>query len=90
MSEEYLLEIKRSARRVSRTAGEWVHKAGPHRAFDSKALAREWASAVSDEGHVWVQDVAPSDPRAVNGYLVGGRRAGGSRTPMEQQSTFDE
>jgi hypothetical protein len=77
VSEGYVLEIKPSARRNSRTAGEWVHERGPRRVFDSKALAREWASERSVR--VWVQDVAPHDGSAADGYLVGGRRAGSAR-----------
>ena len=86
--EEYVLEIKRSARRSSRAAGEWVHEVGPRRTFDSKALAREWAREASREERVWVQDAAPSDPRAVDGYLVGGRR-GIPRTSAGRQSAFE-
>ncbi|WP_435077083.1 hypothetical protein [Halococcus sp. AFM35] len=81
MSDEYVLEIKPSARRHSPRAGEWVHERGPRRVFESKALAREWA----DERGVWVQDAAPHDASAVDGYLVGGRRAGSVR-PGRQTS----
>lgn len=81
MSEGYVLEIKPSARRHSSRAGEWVHERGPQRVFESKALAREWAS---ERGvRVWVQDAAPHDTNAVDGYLVGGRRAGSARTSRQ-------
>lgn len=90
MSEEYVLEIKRSARRASRRAGEWVHEAGARRTFQSKALAREWADEASDKERVWVQDAAPSDPRSVDGYLVGGRRVSRSTKSAGRQVVFEE
>jgi hypothetical protein len=77
VSEGYVLEIKPSARRHSSRAGEWVHERGPQRVFESKALAREWASERG--ARVWVQDAAPHDGSAADGYLVGGRRAGSVR-----------
>nr|WP_049995980.1 hypothetical protein [Halococcus sediminicola] len=84
MSDEYVLEIKPSARRHSRTAGEWVHERGPRRVFESKALAREWAS--ERRVRVWVQDAAPHDASRVDGYLVGGQRASGARRMGRQSS----
>jgi hypothetical protein len=89
VSDEYVVEIKPSARRSSRAAGEWVHERGPRRVFESKALAREWASEASPEERVWIQDAAPRDPRAVDGYLVGGRRTGGSPADAGHQSWFE-
>ena len=84
----YLVEIKRSARRCNGPAGEWVVDYGPRRAFESKALAREWARQLrSPRASVWVQDAAPNDPSEVDGYLVGGRsrrRSGGSGVPGRQ------
>jgi hypothetical protein len=84
VSETYVLEIKPSARRHSSRAGEWVHERGPRRVFDSKALAREWANQRGTQ--VWIQDAAPHDASAVDGYLVGGRRASGARRSDQQTS----
>ena len=84
MSEGYVLEIKPSARRQSSRAGEWVHEEGPRRLFESKALAREWAR--QRRVGVWVQDAAPHDTSGVDGYLVGGQRAGGARRTGRQSS----
>jgi hypothetical protein len=86
VTEGYVVAIKRSARRTSAAAGAWVNEAGPRRAFDSKAAAREWAREASAEGRVWVQDALPADASGVDGYLVGGRRPSGSR---ERSSTDD-
>ncbi|EMA51054.1 MULTISPECIES: hypothetical protein [Halococcus] len=85
----YVVEIKPSARRSSRTAGEWVHESGPHRRFASKALACEWARKASADGPVWVQDVPAHDPNPADGYLVGGRRTAGSPATAGSQSSLD-
>ncbi|PSQ65210.1 MAG: hypothetical protein BRD24_07845 [Halobacteriales archaeon SW_9_67_24] len=85
----YVVEIKPSARRASRDAGEWVNESGPRRAFDSKALAREWARTASADAPVWVQDAAPHDPSPVDGYLVGGRRTRGSGAAAGRQTSLD-
>ncbi|WP_237713339.1 hypothetical protein [Halococcus hamelinensis] len=87
MSDEYVIEVKPSARRASRAAGEWVHEHGRRRTFESKALAREWAHTDAD-GRVWVQNAAPHDSSSVDGYLVGGRRPVRSRSSA-RQSTID-
>lgn len=86
MTDEYAIEIKPSARRASRAAGEWVHEHGPRRRFVSKTLAREWARTT--DGRVWVQDAAPNDPRPSDGYLVGGRRPAIS-SESTNQTTID-
>ena len=87
VSDEYVVEIKPSARRTSRAAGEWVHERGPRRAFESKALAREWARTA--DGRIWIQDAAPNDPRPADGYLVGGRRPA-IETTLTRQSTIED
>lgn len=87
--DDYVVAVKQSARKVSPAAGRWVRLQGPNRAFDSKALAREWAREASTQGHtVWVQDAAPADPDPVDGYVVAGRRAAPRRhaDPGEQAS----
>ena len=50
MDEGYVVAAKPSARRVSRAVGAWIVAEGRHRAFDSKALAREWARSASPQG----------------------------------------
>lgn len=69
-TEPYLVEIKRSARRLNGAASEWVARRGATRTFATKADARRWAEAISGDGNVRVQDAAPNDPDAVDGYLV--------------------
>ena len=47
MGDPYVVEVKPSARRAARAAGEWVAERGRYRAFDSKPLAHEWARSVA-------------------------------------------
>ncbi|MFC7176124.1 hypothetical protein [Halosegnis marinus] len=73
MSDAYVVEVKRSARKVSPAAGRWVREHGTRRRFATKALARQWARVMSPPGRtVWVQDAAPWDGTPVDGYVVGG------------------
>lgn len=82
VSEGYVVEIKTSARRVSRGVGQWVRRHGRRRTFETKALARAWARERSPpDRSVWVQDAPPWDPAPVDGYLVGGRRPRSRRHP---------
>jgi len=69
----YVLEVKRSARRVSAAAGAWVRDRGPRRAFASKDDARAWARGCTDDRTVWVQDVPPDHGTDADGYLVARR-----------------
>ena len=69
-TEPYVVEIKRSARRINGAASEWVARRGSTRTFATKADARRWAIAISGDGPVRVQDAAPNDPDEVDGYLV--------------------
>lgn len=93
MSEDgYVVEVKRSARKVSPGAGRWVRENGIRRLFESKALAREWARSLSPSGRsVWIQDAAPWDGAPIDGYVVGGRRVRPRRhaSPGEQASLVD-
>lgn len=88
----YTVEIKQSARRVSPGAGQWVVDHGPQRTFPTKPMARSWARSLSPpERTVWVQDTAPHDPSAVDGYVVGGRRPGvREHEDPGEQSELDE
>lgn len=79
VTDGYRLAVKTSARRAHAAVGEWVNREGPHRRFDSKALAREWARECSGpRTAVWVQDAPPADDTDADGYLVAGERAGGT------------
>ena len=69
----YVVAVKRSARQASPRAGEWVRDRGPHRDFDSKGAAREWATDLDAERTVWVQDAHPRDDSPADGYLVARR-----------------
>jgi hypothetical protein len=87
--EGYVVEVKRSARKVSPGVGRWVREHGTRHRFASKPLARQWAREVSPPGRtVWVQDAAPADADPVDGYVVGGRRTRPRRhtDPGEQAS----
>lgn len=87
----YVLEVKRSARRASRGAGEWVLYRGSRRTFESKALARQWASVLSTpERTLWVQDAPPADDRGVDGYLVAARTGARARDPDADRVALDD
>ena len=89
MGEAYLVAVKPSARRTSRAAAEWVAERGPHRRFDSKRLAREWARAASPHGHtIWIQDAHPLDPGPADGYLLARRHRGRDRGPPGEQASL--
>jgi hypothetical protein len=82
VSDGYVVEVKRSARKVSPGAGRWVREHGARREFDTKQLARQWARIMSPPGRtVWVQNAAPWDQSPVDGYVVGGRRNAPRRNP---------
>lgn len=81
----YLVDIKRSARRASADAGEWVRDEGRVREFDSKETAREWAAALDGDRTVWVQDAVPHDDSGVDGYLVA-RRYDPERSRAREQT----
>jgi hypothetical protein len=83
--ESYVVDVKRSARRASRGAGEWVRDEGRLREFDSKAAAREWAAALDGDRTVWVQDAVPHDDSGVDGYLVA-RRYDPERSRAREQT----
>ena len=68
----YLVDVKRSARKASVEAGEWVRDNGTRQRFDSKPQARSWARDLSGDRTVWVQDAHPKDD-SVDGYVVARR-----------------
>ena len=85
VEESYVVDVKRSARRASRDAGEWVRDEGRLREFDSKDAAREWAAALDGDRTVWVQDAVPHDDSGVDGYLVA-RRYDPERSRAREQA----
>lgn len=71
MGEGYVVEVKRSARRINATAGQWVADHGSRRRFSTKDNARNWAEDASrTSGNVRIQDAAPNDADPIDGYLV--------------------
>lgn len=69
----YVVDVKRSARRASGAAGEWVREHGSRREFPSKQAARSWARDLTDGRTVWVQNANPGDRSGVDGYVVARR-----------------
>ena len=89
----YVVALKPSARRASAAVGEWVAAEGPHRRFESKALAREWAREVSPQGRtLWVQDAHPLDEGTADGYLLAraSRRRDLEEEPPGEQRALSE
>jgi hypothetical protein len=82
---DYLVDVKRSARKASAEAGAWVRDNGTHHRFDSKPQARSWARDLSGDRTVWVQDAHPKDD-AVDGYVVA-RRCDPERSRAREQTT---
>jgi hypothetical protein len=87
MGDSYVVAIKPSARRASGAAGEWVLERGRHRAFDTKALAREWAGSIGPRDRtLWVQDAHPLDDGRADGYLLARPRERGQPDRVGGQS----
>lgn len=93
MNKGYLVAAKPSARRVSRPVGQWIAESGRLRAFDSKAVARTWATEASPDGYtLWVQDAHPGDGGPADGYLLARRsqrRGNETELPGEQFGLVD-
>ncbi len=71
----YVVAVKPSARRTNATVGRLVYERGPRERFDSRALAEEWARALSrGGGQVWIRDANPNDASPVDGYLISSNR----------------
>lgn len=83
--ESYVVDVKRSARRASAGAGEWVRDEGRVREFDSKDEARTWAAGLDGDRTVWIQDAVPHDRSGVDGYLVA-RRYDPERSRAREQT----
>ena len=85
VEEAYVVDIKRSARRASAGAGQWVRDEGRIREFDSKDDARRWAAGLDGDRTVWIQDAVPHDSSGVDGYLVA-RRYDPERSRAREQT----
>jgi hypothetical protein len=80
----YVVTVKPSARRANATVGRLVYERGTVERFDSRALAEEWARALSrGSGRVWVRDANPNDADPVDGYLVSSNRHRVDERPVD-------
>lgn len=70
---DYVVDVKRSARRTNGAVGVAVCRDGARRRFADRAAADAWAAALSKrgDGHVWIRVADPDDQSAADGYLVG-------------------
>lgn len=69
---EYLVEVKRSARRSNAAVGTVVCQHGVRHRFDSRDEAESWADELADDdGQVWIRAANPDDRSDVDGYLIG-------------------
>jgi hypothetical protein len=69
---EYLVEVKRSARRSNAAVGTVVCQRGVRHRFDSRDEAESWADELADDdGQVWIRAANPDDRSDVDGYLIG-------------------
>ncbi|WP_117592433.1 hypothetical protein [Haloprofundus halophilus] len=72
---EFVVEVKPSARRTNGAVGAAVVRRGTRRRFGTRADAESWAASLSggNEPRVWIRLADPRDDSAVDGYLVGRR-----------------
>jgi hypothetical protein len=77
---EFVVDIKRSARRANGVVGDIVHRRGPRRRFEAREDAERWAAGLSASGDrkVWVRAANPDDRTGADGYLVSRRRPRGA------------
>ncbi len=81
VTDDYLVEIKPSARRTNAAVGHTVNREGTRHAFSDRDAAEAWAGDLSeDDPTVWIRTANPADD-AVDGYLMGRTRAG--QRPVE-------
>ena len=69
---DFVVEVKRSARRTNAAVGAAVCQQGTRWEFDSRAGAEAWAASLSkrDTNTVWIRTADPADSSPVDGYLV--------------------
>ncbi|WP_152040249.1 hypothetical protein [Salinigranum salinum] len=83
---DYLVEVKRSARRSNAAVGSVVCQRGVRHRFDGRDEAESWADDLADdpgEGNVWIRAANPDDGSNVDAYLVGWLHRVTARTPDE-------
>lgn len=86
--EGYVVAVKRSARRASAEAGEWVNGEGSTRTFPGRKAADSWARSCStDDVLVYVRDANPRDDEA-DGYLMALRRRQDGDGDRAEQAAF--
>lgn len=69
---DYVVDVKRSARRTNAAVGSAVCQRGARWEFDSRADAEAWAAELSkqDSSSVWIRSADPADSSRADGYLV--------------------
>ena len=69
---EYLVEVKRSARKSNAAVGAIVNRHGVQHRFESREAAESWADELAEEdAHVWIRRANPDDSSEVDAYLIG-------------------
>lgn len=69
---EYLVEVKKSARKSNAAVGTAVCQRGVRYEFDSRDEAESWAADLADDdAHVWIRAANPDDRSEVDAYLLG-------------------
>ncbi len=93
--EEYVVEIKPSARRTNGAVGEAVNRSGARHRFESRAHAEVWAVGLASRGGstVWIREANPNDERGVDAYLMGRQRpvahGSGGEDPGDQSAVLE-
>jgi hypothetical protein len=79
---EFVVDIKRSARRANGVVGDIVHRRGPRRRFEAREDAERWAAGLTANGDrkVWIRAANPDDRTGADAYLVSRRRPRGAGT----------
>jgi len=74
VTDDYLVEIKSSARRTNAAVGRTVNREGTRHEFPDREAAENWAADLSDAAPVvWIRTANPGDD-SVDAYLMGRRR----------------
>lgn len=70
---QYVVDVKRSARRTNGAVGVAVCRDGSRRRFADRAAADAWAIDLSERGgrRVWIRVADPEDQSNADAYLVG-------------------
>jgi hypothetical protein len=88
---EYLVEIKRSARRSNAAVGSLVCQHGVRHRFDSRETAESWAADLAEDAStVWIRAANPDDSSGVDAYLIGWLHRTPTPTPTDGESPGDQ